>query len=104
MNAASAREPWEGRVVEGKYSLLEMVGSSPQSSVFRTRFGTADGGQPAAIKLIPVESTDIDAQLSRLRQAMALSHPNLIRIFDVGQCQIQRAPAIYVVTEYADEN
>jgi len=104
MTAASAREPWEGRVVEGKYPLLELLGTGKSSSVFRTEFPVGGGFQKAAIQLIPVEPGNVEAQLTRLQLARGLSHPHLIEILDVGQCQIKRAPAIYVVMEYADEN
>jgi TonB family protein len=104
MNAAHAREPWEGRVVEGKYPLLELVGSGPRGSVFRTEFSAKNGAQKAAIKIIPVEPASVEDQLSRLRLASQLSNSRLIKIFESGQCQIQREPAIYVVMEYAEEN
>jgi len=104
MNAAHAREPWEGRVVEGKYPLLELLGSGPRGSVFRTEFSGKNGAQKAAIKIIPVEPASVEDQLSRLRLASQLSNSRLIKIFEAGQCQIQREPAIYVVMEYAEEN
>ena len=104
MNAAHAREPWEGRVVEGKYPLLELVGSGPRGSVFRTEISGKNGAQKAAIKIIPVEPASVEGQLSRLRLASQLSNSRLIKIFEAGQCQIQREPAIYVVMEYAEEN
>lgn len=104
MNAAHAPEPWEGRVVEGKYPLLELVGSGPRGSVFRTEFSGMNGPQKAAIKIIPVDQASVEDQLSRLRFASQLSNRHLIKIFEVGQCQIKREPAIYVVMEYAEEN
>src|SRR6266496_4089195 len=104
MNAAHAREPWEGRVVEGKYPLLELVGSGPRGSVFRTEVSGKNGPQKAAIKLIPVELARVEDQLYRLRLATQLSNSHLIKIFEAGQCQIQREPAIYVVMEFAEEN
>jgi TonB family protein len=104
MNAAHAREPWEGRVVEGKYPLLELLGSGPRGSVFRTEVSGKNAPQKAAIKIIPVEQASVDDQLYRLRLATQLSNPHLIKIFEAGQCQIQRGPAIYVVMEFAEEN
>ena len=104
MNAVSLKEPWEGKVVEGKYPLLELLGSSARGPVFRTELKTANASQRAAIKLIPVTPESAESQLSVLRSAIELSHPNLIKIFDVGQCQIKGGLAIYVVMEYADEN
>src|SRR5207247_9701333 len=104
MNAAHAREPWEGRVVEGKYPLLELVGSGPRGSVFRTEFSGKNGAQKAAIKIIPIEPASIEDQLSRLRLASQLSNSHLIKIFDAGQCQIQHEHALYVVVKSAGRN
>src|SRR5689334_14398508 len=104
MNAVSAIEPWQGKVVEGKYPLLEMIGTGPRGPVFRTQFPGPKGPQSAAIKLIPAEGKDAQAELSRLILSRAVSHPNLIRIFDAGQCEIRRQPTIYVVMELAEEN
>jgi TonB family protein len=104
MNAVSLNEPWEGKVVEGKYPLLELLGSSARGPVFRTELKSANASQRAAIKLIPVTPESAESQLSVLRSAIELSHPNLIKIFDAGQCQIKGGLAIYVIMEYADEN
>jgi len=104
MTAASVREPWEGKTIEGKYPLLELLGTGPRASVFRTEFSGPNGRQNAAIKLIPTQSANIEAELSRIRGAMELSHPHLIKILDAGQCQIRGEAAIYIVMEYADEN
>src|SRR5215470_4984383 len=104
MIAVSAIEPWQGKVVEGKYPLLELIGTGPRGPVFRTELSTPDGRKSAAIKVIPVEGKHLQAELSRLVLSRALSHPNLIKILDAGQCEIRRQPAIYVVTEFAEEN
>src|SRR5437764_294723 len=103
MNAAIAPDPWEGRVVEGKYPLLELLGSGAHGPVFRTRLPGANQ-QPAAIKLIPANSANIDHQLSTLRAASELSHPNLLKILDFGVCQIKGSTNIFVVMEFAEEN
>jgi TonB family protein len=104
MNAVSLKEPWEGKVVEGKYPLLELLGSSARGPVFRTELKLSNGSQRAAIKLIPTTPENVEPQLSLLRSTMELAHPNLINILEVGQCQIKGGSAIYVVMEYADEN
>jgi TonB family protein len=104
MNAVSTIEPWQGKVVEGKYPLLELIGTGPRGPVFRTQVSGSNGPEPAAIKLIPIEPKHAQAELSRLVLSRALSHPNLVKIFDAGQCEIRRQPTIYVVTEFADEN
>jgi len=104
MNAVSAIEPWQGKVVEGKYPLLELIGTGPRGPVFRTQLSGPNGLESAAIKLIPVEAKHAQAELSGLILSRALSHPNLIKIFDAGQCEIRRQPTIYVVTDFAEEN
>jgi TonB family protein len=91
---------WEGRVVDGRFRLRQWLGASDHSAVFFTeRIGA--GPQTAVIKLI---LTDEDAQLSPATGAAKLSHPNLIRLFEDGRCQIDGTPLRYVVMEYAEEN
>src|SRR5215469_11624369 len=43
MNAVSAIEPWQGKVVEGKYPLLEFIGTGPRGPVFRTLLSGENG-------------------------------------------------------------
>jgi TonB family protein len=104
MNAVTASELWQGKTVEGKFPLLELLGSGPRGPIFRTEFSDANGRHSAAIKLIPVQPGDVAAHLARLQPVLGLSHPHLMKIFAIGQCQIRREPAIYVVMEYAEEN
>src|SRR5579885_1930176 len=103
MNAAIAQERWQGQIIDGKYPLLEWLGGSPHSAVFRTEI---PGQQPraAAIKLVRAESSSAAQQVSRWRAATSLSHSGLLRIFDAGHCQITGAHWVYCVTEYAEEN
>ena len=53
----------------------------------------------AAIKLIPADSVDAPAQLARWRHAAKLSHPHLIRILEMGRCELDSTPMLYVVME-----
>jgi TonB family protein len=98
-----AWEEWEGQVVDAKFRLLHYLGGSERAAVFLTE--CAEQGLPkAAIKLIPESPGDADLQLSRWKLAAALSHPHLIRLFQVGRCQLGGVPLLYVVMEYAEEN
>jgi TonB family protein len=100
MNTAAARY-WEGEIVDGRFPLLEWLGSAGGRLVFRTqRLGRA----PAAIKLVPADAKDMAAALERWHQAAALSHANLVRLFESGQCQRHGALWLYLVMEYAEEN
>lgn len=93
----------QGEVADGKYPLLRYLGGSDHSSVFLTRHGNVHPGE-AAIKLLPARPGNAAAQLSLWRLAQNLSHQHLIRILDMGRCQMGNAPMLYVVTELAGEN
>ncbi|MGB8540201.1 MAG: TonB family protein [Candidatus Acidiferrales bacterium] len=91
------------QVVDGKFRLGQLVGRTQRTAVFLTEYD----GQPVkkvAIKLIPADSVDALAQLSRWKQAAKLSHPHLVRLLEMGRCQVDHADMLYVVTEYAEEN
>jgi len=60
--------------------------------------------EKAAIKLIPADAVDAKQQFSRWKAASELAHPNLIRIFEAGRCELDRTELLYVVMEYAEEN
>ncbi|HYL69022.1 MAG TPA: TonB family protein [Candidatus Limnocylindria bacterium] len=94
---------WEGQVVDGQFQLREYLGGSPHSAVFLTEYGEG-GSQKAAIKLIPADPDSADLQLSRWRQAVKLLHPHLLRIFQVGHCQIGDISLLYTVTECGQED
>jgi len=94
---------WEGQVVSGEFRLRDYLGASNHSAVFLIGYGDQHS-QQAAIKLIPADSEGAELQLSRWEMAASLSHPNLLRIFDMGRCQLGGMNLIYVVTEYAEEN
>ncbi|MGB8521980.1 MAG: TonB family protein [Candidatus Acidiferrales bacterium] len=92
-----------GQVVDGKFRLGQFVGGDERSSVFLVDY---DGQQvpKAAIKLIPADSVDAPAQLARWKRAAKLSHPHLIRLLEMGRCELDHTPMLYVVMEYAEEN
>jgi len=93
----------EGHLVDEKFPLRRYLGGSNHSIVFLTH-RPADSSQDAAIKLIPADSIVPDLQFSRWRLAEQLSHPHLLRQFDMGRCQLDGRDWLYIVTEYADEN
>jgi TonB family protein len=104
---------WEGRAIDGKFPLERWLGGSDHSAVFLTERSSGQA-QKAAIKLIPAQGLGQEgldqknpndpAQLSRWADAAKLSHPNLLRVFESGACQLDETPLLYVVEEYADEN
>ncbi len=101
--ATQAHSFLQGEVIEGKFPLRQYLGGSRHSAVFLTQYGEARP-RDAAIKLVPAPPGNSEAQLSRWRLAANLSHPNLIRIFDMGRCEVANTAMLYVVSELASEN
>jgi TonB family protein len=93
----------QGEVVEGKFPLQRYLGGSDHSAVFLTKYGDIHP-KDAAIKLLAAPPGNAEAQLSRWRLAANFSHPHLIRILDMGRCQLGNASLLYVITELAGEN
>lgn len=94
---------WEGQVVNGKFPLRQHLGGSEGSAVFLTEYGERKL-QQAAIKLIPADSQNAKLQLSQWKLTAKLSHPHLIRLFQMGRCQLGSTELLYMVMEYAEEN
>jgi TonB family protein len=92
---------WEGRAVDGKFPLRKWLGVSEHSGVFLTERRPS---QRAAIKLIPADAADSEAQLARWKKAAQLSHPHLLQVFESGRCQMDGSPHLYLVMECADED
>ncbi len=92
---------WEGRLVDGKFTLRRWLGVSGNSAVFLTDLRPS---QKAAIKLIPADPKDAEKQLSHWRAAAQLSHPHLLRIFESGRCQMDGSTYLYLLMECADED
>ena len=94
---------WEGGTVDGRFPLQSYLGCSDHSAVFLTQGGAGDSGK-AAIKLIAADPAGAGDQLLRWEAAGELTHPNLIRIFSRGRCELEGTELLYVVMEYAEEN
>jgi TonB family protein len=96
---------WEGRTVDGRFPLQSYLGSSDHSAVFLTvAQPRGSDSEKAAIKLVPAGSGDANHQFLRWKAASELTHPNVIRIFEAGRCELDRTELLYVVMEYAEEN
>jgi TonB family protein len=92
----------EGQVIDDRFRLQQYLGGTDDSAVFLTQI---DGSHPqkAAIKFIPA-GPFAEMQLSLWHRIKQLSHPNLLRIFEIGRCRLQNRDRLYVVMEYAEEN
>src|ERR1700675_2129828 len=102
---SEAWKRWEGRTVDGRFPLQRYLGGSGHSAVFLTvRQPHGGDSEKAAIKLIPAAAVDTNHQFLRWKAASELTHPNLIRIFEAGRCELDGKDLLYVVMEYAEEN
>lgn len=88
--------------MRGEFALRQYLGGTDHSAVFLTERGAPP--QKAAIKLVPVDSSGSQLQLSHWEAAARLSHPHLIRLFETGNCQLGKMDLRYVVMEYAEED
>ncbi len=93
---------WEGQVVDGRFLLRQYLGGSDHSAVFLA--GQEKGSERAAIKLISASANQRTTQLGRWDVAKNLTHPNLLRIFRTGNCQLDGTELLYAVMEYAEES
>jgi TonB family protein len=92
----------EGQVIDNKFRLRRHLGGTDESAVFLTQLATPQS-EKAVIKFITAGPT-ADQQISLWLRVMQLSHPNLLRLFDVGRCRIENRDRLYVVMEYAEED
>lgn len=103
MSTPETWKSWEGRQIDGKFTLRQWLGGSDHSAVFLTE--TPGTPQKAAIKLIPCESgPGAETQLRSLQAKTGLRHRNLLQTFDAGRTQVDGECVVYAVTEYTDEN
>jgi TonB family protein len=98
-----AWKQYEGQIADGKFPLRQYLGGSGGSAVFLTEIA---GPHPekAAIKIVVADPRNADLQLARWRLAAKLSHPNLLKIFEVGRCRLGDVECLYVVMELAEED
>ena len=80
MNTAAIRSDWVGRVIDGRFTLLQWLGGSEWGGVFLTEL-QGYGSQKAAIKLIPTDAGDAEAQIAGWAATTTLSHPHLMRLY-----------------------
>lgn len=107
MNIAADCKSWEGQSIDGMFPLLQWLSSSEHSAVFLTELrGEWPREEPlsAVIKLIPADAGNAETRISRWEATTGLSHPNLIRLFHTGRCEIGATPLLYVVMEFAEQD
>jgi TonB family protein len=103
MDTSSIRNEWAGRIIDGKFTLLEWLGGSEWDDVFLTEL-PGSPSQKAAIKLIPAEVEGAEDRFAAWTAAENFSHPHLMRLFHAGRSELDNNPLFYAVTEFAEED
>jgi predicted Ser/Thr protein kinase len=89
-----------GRVIAGRYRIIALLGKGGMGEVYRADDLTL--GQAVAIKFLPDEATRDEGMRERFRSevriARRVSHPNVCRVYDVGEVDGQT----FFTMEYVD--
>jgi TonB family protein len=99
---SESSKQWVGQVVDEKFLLEQYLGGTDHSAVFLTHL--REPASQAAIKVVLVDPGSAESQLARWRVAAKLSHPNLLRVFQSGRCELGGMELVYVVMEFAPED
>jgi len=104
-HAAAPSTPDEGRfvpgtLVAGRYRIISLLGRGGMGEVYRATDLTLS--QPVALKFLPDAGSDHQRSLERfhseVRIARQVSHPNVCRVYDVGEAD----GVPYISMEYVD--
>jgi hypothetical protein len=89
-----------GRLVASRYRIIALLGKGGMGEVYRADDLTL--GQAVAMKFLPDDAGRDDALLERfrneVRMARRVSHPNVCRVYDVGEVDAQT----FFTMEYVD--
>lgn len=89
-----------GAMLAQRYRIVSLLGSGGMGEVYRADDLLLD--QPVALKFLPASATSAESALSRLRSevriARQLSHPNVCRVYDIGEAE----GLTYLTMEYVD--
>ncbi len=76
-----------GRLLAGRYRIVALLGRGGMGEVYRADNLTL--GQPVALKFLPEQASQDETLLERFRNevriARRVSHPNVCRVYDVGE-------------------
>lgn len=93
---------WEGQVVKGIFPLRRFLGGSDQGAVFLSEYNTGKSVD-VAVKIVPAAGAQAETRLAHWRTAASLSHPHLVRLFDMGRCQLGGREYLFIVMEHGEQ-
>lgn len=102
MSAQAIRSDWVGRVIGGRFTLLQWLGGSGQRAVFLTEL-PGPQARKAVIKLIRADNADAESYVAGWAATRPLAHPHIMRLFLTGRCEVDGEEVLYAVMENADE-
>jgi TonB family protein len=102
MNTTTIGGDWVGRVIDGRFPLLQWLGGSETSGVFLTELD-GPGSQRVVIKLILADYAGAEGRIADWAAMSSLTHPHLMRLLHTGRSQVDTTGLVYCVTEYAEE-
>ncbi|HWY49354.1 MAG TPA: serine/threonine-protein kinase [Bryobacteraceae bacterium] len=89
-----------GTLLAGRYRIVSLIGRGGMGEVYRSDDLTLE--QPVALKFLPESIGENEAALTRFRNevriARQVSHPNVCRVYDVGEIDGH----MYLSMEYVD--
>src|SRR5215472_6766818 len=89
-----------GQILAERYRIVALAGRGGMGEVFRAEDLTL--GQIVAMKFLPERLSQDEAALSRfhaeVRNARQVSHPNVCRVFDIGEAE----GTLFLTMEYVD--
>jgi serine/threonine protein kinase len=89
-----------GRLLAGRYRIIALLGKGGMGEVYRADDLTL--GQPVALKFLPDDAARDQGLLERfkneVRIARRVSHPNVCRVYDVGEVEGH----VFFTMEYVD--
>ena len=88
-----------GMLVAGRYRVIALLGRGGMGEVYRA--DDLSLGQQVALKFLPQAATDertLERFRNEVRIARRISHPNVCRVYDIGQADNQ----IFLSMEYVD--
>jgi rare lipoprotein A len=90
-----------GTQVAGRYTLRTLLYAGSHQGEFAAT-ASDTGEKPVSIALVEPEPGEAGEELAAINRARQLRHPNLLHILDAGECVVDGAPMLFIVTEAAE--